>query len=78
MLKKQPPLYLRTTEEMLKEFSYLGEEKAYEAVVTNPRKIADMVEVFKPIPDELYSPMIPGADEQIHDMSYARARELYG
>lgn len=76
--EKQPPLYLRTTEEMLKEFSYLGEEKAYEAVVTNPRKIADMVEVFKPIPDELYSPMIPGADEQIHDMSYARARELYG
>ena len=67
--EKQPPLYLRTTEEMLKEFSYLGEEKAYEAVVTNPRKIADMVEVFKPIPDELYSPMIPGADEQIHDMS---------
>ena len=61
--EKQPPLYLRTTEEMLKEFTYLGEAKAYEAVVTNPRKIAEMVEVFKPIPDELYSPMIPGADE---------------
>ncbi len=75
---KQPPLFLRTTEEMLKEFSYLGEEAAYEAVVTNPRKVADMVEVFKPIPDELYSPMIPGADEAIHDMAYARARELYG
>ena len=76
--EKQPPLYLRTTDEMLKEFSYLGEELAYEAVVTNPRKIADMVEVFKPIPDELYSPMIPGADQEIHDMSYAKARELYG
>ena len=72
------PLYLRTTDEMLKEFSYLGEELAYEAVVTNPRKIADMVEVFKPIPDELYSPMIPGADQEIHDMSYAKARKLYG
>lgn len=76
--EKQPPLYLRTTEEMLKEFTYLGEELAYEAVVTNPRKISEMVEVFKPIPDELYSPMIPGADEEIHDMSYAKARELYG
>ena len=75
---KQPPLYLRTTDEMLAEFSYLGQEKAYEAVVTNPRKIADSVEVFKPIPDELYSPMIPGADEQIHDMSYAKARDMYG
>ena len=76
--EKQPPLYLRTTEEMLKEFSYLSPEEAYAAVVTNPRKVADMVEVFKPIPDELYSPMIPGADEQIHDMAYAKARELYG
>ena len=76
--EKQPPLYLRTTEEMLKEFSYLPPEEAYAAVVTNPRKVADMVEVFKPIPDELYSPMIPGADEQIHDMAYAKARELYG
>lgn len=75
---KQPPLYLRTTEEMLKEFTYLGEEAAYEAVVTNPRKIADMVEKFKPIPDGLYSPMIPGADESIRDMTYAKAHELYG
>lgn len=74
----QPPLYLRTTEEMLREFEYLGPELCYEAVVTNPRKIAAMVEKFKPIPDELYSPMIPGADEAIHDMSYAKARELYG
>ena len=75
---KQPPLYLRTTEEMLAEFTYLGEEAAYEAVVTNPRKIADMVERFKPIPDGLYSPMIPGADEEIREMTYSKAHDLYG
>lgn len=74
----QPPLYLRTTEEMLAEFTYLGKEAAYEAVVTNPRKIAEMVEVIKPIPDDLYSPMIPGADDQIRDMSYRTAQFLYG
>ena len=74
----QPPLYLRTTEEMLAEFDYLGEEAAYEAVVTNPRKISDMIERFKPIPDDLYSPMIPGADEEIKSMSYNRAKSMYG
>ena len=74
----QPPLFLRTTEEMLAEFDYLGEEAAYEAVVTNPRKVSDMIEKFKPIPDELYSPMIPGAAEEIRDMSYRKARSLYG
>lgn len=74
----QPPLFLRTTEEMLAEFSYLGEKEAYEAVVTNPRKIADSVEKFKPIPDELYSPMIPGADEEITRMTYDKAHKLYG
>ena len=74
----QPPLYLRTTEEMLAEFTYLGEEAAYEAVVTNPRKINEMIEKFKPIPDDLYSPMIPGADEEIQSMSYNRAKAMYG
>ncbi len=74
----QPPLYLRTTEEMLAEFDYLGKDAAYEAVVTNPRRINDMIEKFKPIPDDLYSPMIPGADEQIENMSYEKARSLYG
>lgn len=74
----QPPLYLRTTEEMLAEFTYLGEKAAYEAVVTNPRMIADSVEKFKPIPDGLYSPMIPGADEAIEGMTYSKAKALYG
>lgn len=74
----QPPLYLRTTDEMLAEFSYLGKEKALEAVIHNPRKIADMVESFKPIPDELYSPQIPGAEEEIKTMSYTKAKLMYG
>ena len=74
----QPPLYLRTTEEMLKEFDYLDEETAYAAVVTNPRRIAEMIERFKPIPDDLYSPSIPGADKAIRDMSYKKAHALYG
>ncbi|EGO63192.1 PolC-type DNA polymerase III [Acetonema longum] len=74
----QPPLYFRTTEEMLAEFQYLGEKKAYEVVVTNTRRISDLVENFKPIPDELYSPQIPGAEDAIRTMSYARAKELYG
>ena len=75
---RQPPLYLRTTDEMLAEFDYLGAERAYECVVTNTRRIADQVEHFLPIPDELYAPMVPGADREIQEMSYARARKLYG
>ena len=74
----QPPLYLRTTEEMLQEFDYLDEKIAYDAVVTNPNKIAEQIEVLKPIPDGLYSPTIPGADEEIREMSYKKARYLYG
>lgn len=75
---RQPPLYFRTTEEMLAEFAYLGKDKAYEVVVVNSRRIAEGIESFKPIPDELYSPKIPGAEEQVESMAYAKARELYG
>ena len=74
----QPPLYFRTTEEMLTEFSYLGAKKAYEVVVTNTRLISDGIESFKPIPDELYSPKILGAEDQIRSMSYETAWALYG
>ncbi len=76
----QPPLYLHTTEEMLAEFSYLGEEAAYEVVVTNTNKIADMIERIKPVPDrdQLYSPSIPGAEESVRNLSYAKAHEWYG
>lgn len=74
----QPPLFFRTTEEMLAEFQYLGEKKAQEVVIENSCKISDSIESFKPIPDELYSPQIPGAEESIRSMSYQRAEELYG
>ena len=77
--EEQPPLYLRTTEEMLEEFSYLG-DRAYEVVVENANKISDQVEHFKPVPDrdQLYSPTIPGAKEKVESLSYARAHEWYG
>ncbi len=75
---QQPPLYFRTTEEMMNEFVYLGNDKAYEVVVENPRRINELIEIIKPIPDELYSPQIPGAEDQIRSMSYHKAEQLYG
>ena len=74
----QPPLYLKTTEEMLREFSYLGEEAAKEVVVKNPSIIADSIEVLKPIPDETYPPKIEGADEEIREMTMNKAYSIYG
>ncbi len=74
----QPPLYYRTTEEMLEEFCYLDESKALEVVVKNPNLIADMVEKIRPIPDKLYPPEIEGAEDEIRDMTFSKAKELYG
>jgi len=74
----QAPLYFRTTEEMLKEFSYLDPEKAREVVITNPRKIAGQVEELKPMPDDFYPPQIDGAEDQIRDMTYDTAYGIYG
>ena len=74
----QAPLYLRTTNEMLDEFQYLGEEKAYEVVVTNTNKVADMCEQIAPISQEKCPPHIPGCEQTIKDIAYDKAHKLYG
>ena len=74
----QAPLYLRTTEEMLNEFLYLGNEKAYEVVVTNTNKISDMCEAICPISKEKCPPVIEGAEQEIEEICTNRAKELYG
>ena len=74
----QAPLYLRNTEEMLEEFSYLGKEKAEEIVVTNTNLISDMCERISPLSPEKCAPHIPGCEKMIEDIAYDRAHELYG
>lgn len=74
----QPPLYFMTTDEMLEAFAHLGPELAEEIVITNTNKVADMVEDVSPIPDQLYTPKIEGAEDEMRDMCYNKARELYG
>ena len=75
---KDNPLYFRTTDEMLAEFSYLGEEKAYEVVVTNPNRIADMVESLRPVPKNLFAPKIENSVEDLKDLVYGKLHRLYG
>ena len=75
---KQAPLYFRTTEEMLLEFAYLGSKEAEEVVIDNPLKIAALIGELQPIPDELYPPNIPGAEEDIARLTKSSAEELYG
>jgi len=76
--ERQAPLYFKTTDEMLEEFEYLGEDKAKEVVIYAPRAIADGIETIKPIPDELYPPEVPGADENIRNLAMSNAKAIYG
>ncbi|MFF2876864.1 PolC-type DNA polymerase III [Gottfriedia sp. NPDC057991] len=73
-----PDVHFRTTNEMLSSFAFLGEEKAKEIVVTNTKKIASLIEDIKPIKDDLYTPKIEGAEDEVRDMSYQMARSIYG
>ena len=75
---KLPDVHFRTTNEMLDCFSFLGKEKAKEIVVENTNKIADMIDVIKPIKDDLYTPKIEGAEDEIRNMSYIMAKQIYG
>ena len=75
---EQAPLYLRTTEEMLEEFQYLGSEKAEEIVITNTNMIADMVDTMSPVRPDKCPPVIPDSDKTLTKICYDRAHELYG
>ena len=72
------PLYFRTTDDMLEEFSYLGEEKAYEVVVTNTNRIADMVDYIRPVPHNLFAPKIENSVEDLKNLVYTKFHRLYG
>lgn len=74
----QAPLFFRTTDEMLSEFSYLGKEKAYEVVVTNTRLVADMIEDIEPLKDGSYPPSIENCEQDLENMCRKRAHEVYG
>ncbi len=72
------PLYFRTTDDMLEEFSYLGAEKAYEVVVTNPNRIADMCERLRAVPKNLFAPKIENSVEDLKELVYGKFHRLYG
>ncbi|MDO5707988.1 MAG: PolC-type DNA polymerase III [Andreesenia angusta] len=74
----QAPLYFKTTDELLEEFSYLGDDLAREVVIDNPNIIADSIEKLRPIPEGTYPPEIEGADDELRRINYQRAREIYG
>ena len=75
---KENPLYFRTTDDMLREFSYLGEDKAREVVITNPNMIADMCETIRPVPHNLFAPKIENSVEDLKALVYGKFHRLYG
>lgn len=74
----QAPLYLKTTEEMLEEFSYLGKETAYKVVIENPNNLEKSIDEIIPVPEQTYPPKIDGSEEQIRDLAMAKAYSIYG
>ena len=74
----QAPLYLRTTEEMLEEFAYLGAKKAYEVVVTNTNLVADQIEKISPVRPDKCPPIIEDSDKQLREICYNKAHSMYG
>ena len=75
---KDLPIYFKTTDEMLEEFSYLGAEKCYEVVVTNPNLIADMCDTIRPVPHNLFPPAIENSAEKLKELVYGTMEDLYG
>jgi len=75
---QQGPLYFKTTDEMLEDFSYLGEKEAKKAVIENPKYLVSQVDNIKPIPDEFFPPEIPGAEDEIIKLTYLTAKKMYG
>lgn len=74
----QAPLYLKTTDEMLEEFKYLGEETAKRVVIDNPNMIADMIENIRPVPEGNFPPTIKGSDDTLRESCYETAKQMYG
>ena len=74
----QPPLYLRTTEEMMEEFAYLGSKKAHEVVIENTVKISDMIEKISPVRPDKCPPVIEDSDQMLRDICYSKAHSMYG
>ena len=72
------PIYFKTTQEMLEEFQYLGEEKAYEVVVTNTRLVADQIETFELLPAELFPPRLENSEEDLNRLVWEKVHRLYG
>lgn len=77
-LSEDPRLYLRTTDEMLEEFAYLGEELAEKVVIDDPQMIADMVEVIQPVAKGKFPPNIEGSEERLRERCYEKAHSMYG